>query len=467
MGLGSRWLAKKKKIINMDLSKFSSKAQGLLGKMSEVKQEISEKAEQRATERKEQKEKEQVMKEEVLRLEAEEATGYYMRDGKLIISTIDGMKTWLTNLGQDTTPALMQTLQMQLQVLKHVQSPSMTGMALDNMILCLNKAVNTAQNDIELANIREAFASMLQNYFFMQEANMRCVQLRNKEEGYQLLTQAGEMLSDAVTKTAAALSGNVLDMTTTVVHNIFESEAVQKGYIKNLFKWIGDKSQLKAKEKEFNQTLEMLFDTLDLHAALLGPSILIKGMLARYRKTILEHRENEKLQMYIDRGYKIDVTKLSKITSDLQSTATAIVRKNPINALSGITTVLGGVAGLVVDKINSNNKTELDIKAYCTLQDALEVECNKLQEELSKMEGEITSLKQQHKELGMLQFAEKKELQQKIDLKVEEKDAVYNALKTTKEKLAEMKQLFPDAYAIKAELDQLEEKLMAVENKFL
>ena len=101
------------------------------------------------------------------------------------------------------------------------------------------------------------------------------------------------------------------------------------------------------------------------------------------------------------------------------------------------------------------------------MQDALEVECNKLQEELSKMEGEITSLKQQHKELGMLQFAEKKELQQKIDLKVEEKDAVYNALKTTKEKLAEMKQLFPDAYAIKAELDQLEEKLMAVENKFL
>ena len=32
----------------MDLSKFSSKAQGLLGKMSEVTQELSEKAEQRA-----------------------------------------------------------------------------------------------------------------------------------------------------------------------------------------------------------------------------------------------------------------------------------------------------------------------------------------------------------------------------------------------------------------------------------
>ena len=451
----------------MDLSKFSSKAQGLLGKMSEVTQELSEKAELRAAERKEQKEKENAIREEVLRLEAEEASGYYMRDGKLIISTIDGMKTWLTNLGQDTTPALMQTLQMQLQVLKQVQSPSMTGMALDNIMLCMSKAVNTATNDSELANIREAVASMIQNYFFMQEANLKCAQLKNKKEGYKLLTQSGEMLSNAVIKTASALTGGTIDMATTVVRNIFEAEAVQQGYIKNLIAWIGDKKQLKEKEKEFNQTLEMLFDTFDLHATLIGPSILIKGMLSRYRKTILEHRENEKLQMYIDRGYKIDVTKLSKITSDLQSTATAIVRKNPINALSGITTVLGGVAGLVVDKINSNNKTELDIKAYCTLQDALEVECNKLQEELSKMEGEITSLKQQHKELGMLQFAEKKELQQKIDLKVEEKDAVYNALKTTKEKLAEMKQLFPDAYAIKAELDQLEEKLMAVENKFL
>ena len=450
----------------MNLSKFSSKAQGLLGKMSEVTQELSEKAELRAAERKEQKEKENAIREEVLRLEAEEASGYYMRDGKLIISTIDGMKTWLTNLGQDTTPALMQTLQMQLQVLKQLQSPSMTGMALDNMILYLSKAVNTAQNDTELDNIREAFASMIQNYFFMQEANLRCAQLKDREEGAKLLTQAGEMLSDAVTKTATVLTGSTIDMATTVVRNIFEAEAVQKGYIKNLFAWIGDKKQLKAKEKEFNQTLEMLVDTCDRHAALLGPSILIKGMLSRYRKTILEYRENEKLQMYIDRGYKIDAQKLSDLSSGVVATTTAIVTKKPLKALSGLTMALSGAAGLVADKINSN-KTGLDIKAYCTLQDALEVECNKLQEELSKMEGEITSLKQQHKELGMLQFAEKKELQQKIDLKVEEKDAVYSALKNTQEKLNEMKQLFPDAYAVKVELDQLEEKLVSIENKFL
>lgn len=443
-----------------------TKLTGLIDKVSDVTKNIAEITEQKASEIKEQREQKQAEKEELLRLEAEEATGYYMRDGKLIISSIDGMKTWLSNLGQDTTPALMQTLQMQLQVLKQVQSPSMTGMALDNMILCLSKAVNTAQNDTELVNIREAFASMIQNYFFMQEANLRCAQLKSKEEGAKLLTQAGELLSDAVTKTASALTGGTLDMATTVVRNIFESEEIQKGYIKNLFAWIGDKKQLKAKEKEFNDTLEMLFDTLDLHAALLGPSILIKGMLSRYRKSIIEYRQNEKLQMYIERGHKIDAQKLAELSSGIASTTLGLVGPNKLGAVSGVLKSLNSIAGLVVDKINSN-KTGLDIQAYCTLQDALEVECNKLQGEVTKMEEEITSLKHQHKELGMLQFTEKKELQQKIDLKIEEKDVVYNALKTTREKLAEMKQLFPDAYAVNAELDQLEKKLMGVENKFL
>ena len=450
----------------MDLSKFSSKAQGLLGKMSEVTQELSEKAELRAAERKEQKEKENAIREEVLRLEAEEATGYYMRDGKLIISTIDGMKTWLTNLGQDTTPALMQTLQMQLQVLKQVQSPSMTGMALDNMILCLSKAIKTANNAEELSNIRESFASMIQSYFFMQEANLRCTQLKNKEEGNLLLVQAGEMLSEAVIKTAQALTMNRLNMAQTIVRNIFETTEKRQGYLKQLFAWIGDKQQLKVKEKEFMQTLEILFDTLELHASLLGSSILIKGMLSRYRKSILEYRQSEKLQMYIDRGFKIDTQKLADISSGLVSTASAVVTKRPTKALSGLSIALGGITGLVADVINSK-KLGLDIQAYCSLQDALEVECEKLQTEVANIEDAIAALKQQHKELGMLQFAEKKEMQLKIDQKSEEKDAVYSALKNTQEKLNEMKQLFPDAYAVKAELDQLEEKLVSIENKFL
>lgn len=451
----------------MDLSNFSSKAQGLLGKMSEVTQEFSEKAEQRAAERKEQKAKDQAMKEEALRLEAEEASGYYIRDGKLIISTIDGMKQWLNNLGKDITPALMQTLQMQLQVLKHVQSPSMTGMALDNMILCLDKAVKSASSEVELSNIRESFASMIQSYFFMQEANLRCAQLKNKEEGNQLLNRAGEILSEAVTKTAQALTMNEIDMTKTIVRNIFDTTEKQQGYLKQLFSWFGNKKVVQSKEKEFYQTLEMLFETFDLHAELLGPSILIKGMLSRYRKALVEYRTDEKIQMYIDRGYLIDTQKLADISSGLVSTTSAIVTKRPKNALSGLSIALVGVAGLVADVINNRKKIGINIKAYCTLQDALETDCEHLQKELEIRESELQELKNQLKEIGLLQFAQKKELQEKIVKKTAEKDAIYNSLMLTRDKISEMKQMFPDSYAMKAELEKYEENLLVIENKFL
>ena len=450
----------------MDLSKFSSKAQGLLGKMSEVTQEFSEKAEQRAAERKEQKAKDQAMKEEALRLEAEEASGYYIRDGKLIISTIDGMKQWLNNLGKDTTPALMQTLQMQLQVLKHVQSPSMTGMALDNMILCLDKAVKSASSEVELSNIRESFASMIQSYFFMQEANLRCAQLKNKEEGNQLLNQAGEILSEAVTKTAQALTKNEIDMTKTIVRNIFDTTEKQQGYLKQLFSWFGNKKVVQSKEKEFYQTLEMLFETFDLHAELLGASILIKGMLSRYRKALVEYRTDEKIQMYIDRGHVIDTQKIAGLSKGLVDTTNSLIGPAKIGAISGIAQSLNSIVGLITDRINSNKKG-LDIKAYCTLQDALETDCEYLQKELEIRESELQELKNQLTEIGLLQFAQKKELQEKIVKKTAEKDAIYNSLMLTRDKISEMKQMFPDSYAMKAELEKYEENLLVIENKFL
>jgi uncharacterized protein YqgV (UPF0045/DUF77 family) len=170
--------------------------------------------------------------------------------------------------------------------------------------------------------------------------------------------------------------------------------------------------------------------------------------------------------MYIDRGHKIDTQKLSDLSSGITSSTLAIIGPNKLAVVPGVLKSLNSLAGLVADKINSN-KTGLDIQAYCTLQDALEIECEKLKNEVASMEDAVAALKQQYKELGMLQFAEKKEMQLKIDQKTEEKETMYNALKATQEKLTELKQLFPDAYAVKAELDQLEEKLMAIENKFL
>ena len=432
--------------------------------------EAAEQAAKRSAERAVEKAAKLAEKQELQRQKEAEESGYYIKDGKLVVSTMDGMKTWLTNLGQDTTPALMQTLQSQLQVLKYVQSPAMTGMALDNMILCLDKALKVSTNPTEQANIREAFASMIQNYVFMYEANVRCAQKKNQQEAAQLLTQAGELLSDAVTKTAVALStgGTVTAATTmkdVVVKNVFESPDIQKGYLKMLFTWIGDKKEITRKEDDFFKTIEMLFETFDENAELLGKSILYNGMLSRYRNQLVDRYKEQKMKMYMARGYKIDSDKLNELSKGLMSAANSAVGINKVNALTGITQSLTSAAGLMADWINHSNKLG-DIEAYCDMQDALDRECKRLQTQFDEEDAMLEKLKAEHKEAGFFNFSEKKALQEKIDRKKEERDAVYEVLRQTKEQINKMRQMFPDSYAMKSDIEEYESNLRRIEQKF-
>ena len=426
----------------------------------------AEQAAKRSAERAAEKAAKLAEKQELQRQKEAEESGYFIRDGKLVVSTMEGMKTWLNELGKDTTPALMQTLQSQLQMLKYVQSPSMTGMALDNMILCLDKAAKTSSSPQELANIKEAFASMLQNYFFMLEANLKCAQKKSQQESTQLLTQAGEMLSDAVTKTAMALSGTgAASVTDVVVKNVFESPEMQKGYLKKLFTWIGDKKILAQKEEEFYKTIEMLFETFDENAELLGESILYNGMLSRYRNLLVERYKEQKMKLYLSRGYKIDTDKLNELSNGLKSAAKSAVGINKLNALTGVTQALTSAAGLMADWINHSNKL-CDIEAYCDMQDALDNESKRLQEQFDEEDAMLAKLKAEQKEAGFFNFSEKKALQEKIDRKKEERDTVYEVLRLTKEQTNKMRQMFPDSYAMKADIEAYESNLRRIEQKF-
>lgn len=447
------------------LDKMKQAAASVGNAMADTAKGMAEQAAEKAAKRATEKAEKLAEKEETQRKKEAEASGYYIRDGKLVVSTMEGMKTWLTNLGKDTTPALMQTLQTQLQILKFAQSPSLTGMALDNMVLCLDKATRASADSTEKLNIKEAFASMIQNYFFMYEANIRCAQIQNKQEAAQMLTQAGEMLSEAVTKTAMVVAGNEVDMAKTVVKNVFESSEVQNGYIKKLFTWIGDKKILAQKETEFYQTIEMLFETFDENSALLGKSILYNGMLSRYRKQLVERYKAQKMKIYVSRGYKIDTNKINELSSGLKAAALSFAGPNKLGAVTGLAQSLGSIAGLVTDFVNNASK-KFDILAYCDLQDALARECDRLKEQFEQEDALLTALKAEQKDAGFFNFSEKKTIQEKIDRKKAERDTVYDALNVTKEQVNKLRQMFPDSYAMKEDVEKYEANLRRIERKF-
>lgn len=400
--------------------------------------------------------------------EEEIASGYYIEDGQLIVSSLNGMKLWLQDLGKDATPAIMQVLNTQLQVLKYVESPSMVGMMFDNMILCLSKSLKQTTDAVQKENIRDAFASMIQSYFFMIETNLRCAEKKDSEETKQMLQQSGELLSDAVKNVAqVALAANGVGDPHAAVMNVFETMEAKSGYIKNVFSWLANKKVLKEKQEQFYKTLEMLFDTMDTHSDLLGASILTHGMLRKYRHELVDRYRQMKIQQYIDRGFKIDPRKISELSEGLTSAATALV--SPVKktgAITGAMQSLNAVGGLITDFVNNSTKNGLDIVAYCDLQDALEKEYERLKTEYDQAEHKLDTLRDSQKEVGFLKFAEKKEWQEKIDRQKTESDAIYARLQIIREQSATMRQTFPDSFAMRSDIESYNANLKRIEQKY-
>ena len=90
-----------------------------------------------------------------------------------VIDSIDSLHGYLQSLQPDASPSVMMALQSQLHVLKFVQSPTMTLMAVDNIMVCLYKALKTAQNNEEKEALRETFTSLLQSFIFLTEARLQ------------------------------------------------------------------------------------------------------------------------------------------------------------------------------------------------------------------------------------------------------------------------------------------------------
>ena len=66
-----------------------------------------------------------------------------------VIDSVDSLGGYLQSLQPEASPAVMMALQSQLQVLKYVQSPTMTLMAVDNIMVCLHKALKLAEDEIK------------------------------------------------------------------------------------------------------------------------------------------------------------------------------------------------------------------------------------------------------------------------------------------------------------------------------
>ena len=114
----------------------------------------------------------------------------------------------------------------------------------------------------------------------------------------------------------------------------------------------------------------------------------------------------------------------------------------------------------------ANNHRDLDIDAFCMLADAIAKEESDLLQQRTTLLSNLDKLKHQYNETSMLKFNLKKEIQQKMDAKQQEISELDTQLTEVRAKQKELKEVLPEAFAIRADLQQYEAYLLSVEQKY-
>jgi chromosome segregation ATPase len=307
----------------------------------------------------------------------------------------------------------------------------MSGMVIDNIIVCLYKSLELAETDADKEAIRGSVASLLQSVLFMAEARLQYDVKKNKEEAVEMISSAGNLISDSVAAVASMLTpvpGAKTRVMVPVVKNILSSQAIQGGFFAHLLSAKKKQEIIDEKIKEHNTMLENLFATFDRYYDLIGPSIQIHGVLSRYIKQLTEQfRETQYKEI---ESYTTQFTRQVNSMMDEVSTSVKASLGN-----SMYERVAKGVIGAVAAIANANKKPEtLDFNEVKHLSSTLHSRYDALEDKLNLAQKEIEAKEQGLKDAGIFQRSLKSDLAKKIEQLKKEVNKIEKELIDLKEK---------------------------------
>lgn len=390
------------------------------------------------------------------------------QNGKIVINTLDGMSSWLRELQTyQTTPSAMQALQSQIQVLNYVKSPNLTSMAVDTIIMCLYKALKSAASETEKDAVRESFALMIQSFMFFNEAELQYAINSNKEEGVLLLSQAGEVLTKSVVSVAATVvagicSGGgavVAKVGSVVVENVFANQNGQKSFYAKIVSFIGDKKRIEERKAQHIEMLNNTFTMFDRYAKVIGPSIVLHGMLGRYGKQLIENFEEQKTKYIVDNLFsKLDVDGLKEDTlkEDIIKTTVAIL--NPLSLLNTFATdTLMG---------DEKEKTVIDHDYILLLRNKSKERLNDCERTLNNEKEELARMQKMYDDMPATKIKVKNELKGEIgNLEI----SIHNSeekVNVAKKELAQAELAVEKMNELKPEIEAYAVKIKATVEKF-
>lgn len=348
-----------------------------------------------------------------------------------IIDSLDKLEEWIAVTQTEASRPAAMVLHQQMQVLRYVESPAMSGMVLDNIIVCLYKALELAETEAEKNAVRDSVAALLQSVLFMSEARLLYDIKKNKEEAIEMLSNAGNLISDSVSAVAAILApvpGAKTKTIVPVVKNVLSSQAIQSGFLSHLLSAKKKQEMIDERIKEHNVMLENLFSTFDRYFDIIGPSIQIHGVLSRYIKQLSEQ--------FRDAQYKEIETYTSQFTKQVASMMDEVsssVKDSLGNSM--YERMAKGVVGVMAAVVNANKKPEtLDFNEIAHIGSTLRSRHDALVEKMDVALKEIAEKEQQLNKAGLFQKSLKAELSNNIKMLRLQLSTIENELIDIKEK---------------------------------
>lgn len=344
-------------------------------------------------------------------LEQQVAKQEQKTDTPLQINTLEQMTDWVRQLQNEASGPALQALQSQLQVLRYVESPSMTSMALDNILVALHKSLKEAEEPRQRELLQETFASLLQSFVFMSEARLQHEIESNQKQTIQLLSEAGDFLANSVLQvttlvatggaSAVVKGASTVARVMPVVNNVMTATGVQKSFLGRLISAKGKKAEIEARKTNFYKSIEYMFDTLDRYAELIGRSIQIHGMLKRYADQLIDrfsHNEIEAVQKTISEQ---EVAELEALTGKVKDKEGFLV--------AGFKMLAEGV------KQATQKEEKVTFDKVQGMQRQLQSKVDEATTHIAYYEKEIRERETEIEGLGMLQMGRKKKLREEID----------------------------------------------------
>lgn len=340
------------------------------------------------------------------------------------IDSVDSLSCYLQSLQSDASPAVMMALQSQLSVLKYVQSPTMMLMAVDNIMLCLHKALKSAEDETTKENLKETFASLLQSFIFAIEAKLRYKVDNAREESVQLLAEAGDLLMTSVTSTAMMVvpmaAGQKVGHVLPKMVNVFAQNTEQKSFLGRLIMVKGKKALIEEKKAEFDKTLNYIFEELDNYSALVGPSIQLHGMLKRYADGLIERYSIAQYDLVKNKINDKESIKLDTfVDAMLDKKDTTVKIKTLFKAVSQVT----------------KSPTLHDYESVRNIKRALQSELKNFDKQIEDIDTEIIRLETELSKMSLFQISRKGELQRAITAYQTERTRINQAAMEYRNKL--------------------------------